>query len=173
MQPKYKSLAIKILIIIGIDILLFFVFITWWQPGADESTIEWLLLLAIFVINIGFAIASKYTIRAWYFTLVLNSIIATLIFHISLVGWYSYQVRGMRKMWFVSGEKSYQLIFDKKDTSYSFYKNDNNGSSSRFMSGQYKISNDTVYLTDPVNQMIVYKDTLIGFEKKKIVLKEE
>ncbi|HVV56239.1 MAG TPA: hypothetical protein VHC47_12975 [Mucilaginibacter sp.] len=166
-------MAIKILIAMGIDAVLFLGFILWWQPSIDESTIELLLLTAIFVINIGLAVAFKYTIRSWYFTLVLNSIIAVLIFHIILIGWYAYQDSGMVKMIFSGNEKHYELVLDKKDTSYSFYEKYSDGSLNRFMSGQYKISNDTVYLTDPVNQMMVYKDTLIGFEKKKIVLKEE
>lgn len=173
MQLKHRSLLIKCLIAIGIDVALFFVFIICWWPAPDESTIELLLLMAIFVINIGLAVAFKYAIKSWYLTLVLNSIISVFIFHVLLTGWYTFQDRGIRKMQFVTDEKNYELVLDRKDTSYSFYKNYKNGSSSRFMSGQYKISNDTVYLTDPVNQMIVYKDTLVGFTSDKIALKDE
>lgn len=157
----------------GVDAVLFFGFILWWQPTIDESTIELLLLMAIFVINIGFAVASKYTIRSWYFPLVLNSIIAVFIFHTILMCWYAYQDRGIVKMTFSDDGKLYELVLDKKDTSYSFYEKYRDGYLIRFMSGQYKMSRDTLCLTDLVNQMIVYKDTLIGFEKKKIVLKEE
>lgn len=81
MQPKHRSLLIKILIAIGIDILLFLVFIICWQPSPDESTIELLLLMAIFVINIGLAVAFRYTMRVWYLPVALNSIIAVLVFH--------------------------------------------------------------------------------------------
>jgi hypothetical protein len=172
MQTKYISLLIKVLIAIGVDVILFFVFIVWWHPTPDESTIELLLLMAIFVTNIGLAVAFRYTIRVWYLPVVLNSIIAALVFHLTLTSWYAYQDRG-RKMQFAAGENKYELILSRKDTSYNFYEKYRDGSSNRFMSGQYKISRDTVYLTDPVNQMIVYKDTLIGFAKDKIVLKEE
>jgi len=173
MQPKYRSLAIKLLLAIGIDVLLFFVFIVWWKPTPDESTIELLLLMAIFVINIGLAVAFKYTIRSWYFPLILNSIMAILIFHIVMIGWYAYLDRGMHKMQFLNNGKSYEFFLDKKDTSYNFYEKYRDGSLNRIMSGQYKTSRDTVYLIDPVNQMRVYKDTLIGFAEKKIILKEE
>ena len=173
MQPKHKSYAIKIFIAAGIDVILFFVFVLWWQPVPDESTIELLLLMAIFVINIGLAVASKYTIRSWYLPLVLNSIVAIFIFHIVLSGRYGYHDQGLRKMRFVTGGKSYELIFDKKDTSYNFYEKYSNESSNRLMSGQYKMKGDSIYLTDPVNQMIVCKDSLIGFAKEKIALKAE
>lgn len=89
-----------------------------------------------------------------------------------MISWYAWQGRG-RKMQFVSGGKEYELLLSRRDTSYNFYDRYHDGSSTCFMSGQYKLIRDTVYLTDSVNQMIVYKDTLIGFAKDKIVLKEE
>jgi len=173
MQHKIRLLAIKILIAIGIDLVAFLVLITLWKPTPDESTIELLLLMGIFVINIGLAIAFKYTVRSWYFPLLLNSIIAVMVFHGVMIGWYAYKHRGMHKMQFLNDGKSYEFVLDKKDTSYNFYEKYRDGSLNRFMSGEYKMVRDTEYLIDPVNQMKVYKDTLIGFAKNKIVLKEE
>ncbi|HVS90686.1 MAG TPA: hypothetical protein VHE59_01555 [Mucilaginibacter sp.] len=172
MQPKHKSLVTKLLIATGVDVLIFIAFILCWKPTPDESAIELLLLLAIFITNIGLAVAFRHAVRSWYFPLVLNSIISTLMFHLVLIGWYTYQNRG-RKMQFAAGGKKYELILKGEDTSYGFYEKDSDGSSNRFMSGQYKISGDTVCLTDPVNQIKVCKDTLIGFAKEKIALKEE
>ena len=169
MQPKYKSLLIRILIAIAVDVLLLSIFIIWMHPTPEESILEYLLLLAIFVINIGFAVVSKYIMKLLYLPFILNSVIAVVIFHLLFKGWYAYNDhKNFKRMLFTSANKKYELLLDIRDTSHSFLKI---GSSNKFMGGEYKINNDSIYLIDNLSPMIVYKDTLIGFAKEKIVLK--
>lgn len=84
MQPKYKSLLVRILFANGIDIVFLSVFIIWMQANPDfyYSSIEILLLMAIFVINIGLAVAAKYVMNSLYMPLILNSVLSVLIFHL-------------------------------------------------------------------------------------------
>ena len=174
MQPKYKSLFIKISIAIGIDVILLSVCIIWMQATPDISIVEILLLPAIFIINIGLGVASKFIIPKLYAVFLINSVLAAIIFHLLFNGWFTYKDHeNFKRLDFTSSKKKYELLLDYRDTAYSFSDVSNIGSSTEFMRGQYKISKDSVYLIDTVNQMIVYKDTLIGFAKNKIVLKEE
>jgi hypothetical protein len=139
------------------------------HPTPEESILEYLLLLAIFVINIGFAVVSKYIMKLWYLPFILNSVIAVIIFHLLFSGWYTFtDYKNFKRMQFSSADKKYELLLDNRDTSYSFFEL---GSSSKFMGGGYKISNDSIYLIDNLSPMVVYKDTLTGFSKEKIVLK--
>ncbi|MGZ3810402.1 MAG: hypothetical protein ACXVB0_21670 [Mucilaginibacter sp.] len=173
MLPKYKSLIVRVLIAIGIDIILLSVFIVWMQATPDVSIVEILLLPAIFIINIGLGIASKFIIRRLYPVFLINSVLGALIFHLLFNAWFFYNDhKDFNRMKFELGKKSYELLLDKRDTSYSFSELFN-GSSDEFMRGQYKISNDSVYLTDKVNTMVVYKDSLIGFSKDKIAMKKQ
>jgi hypothetical protein len=170
---QYRSVFIKILIALCIDVLVLLGLVLWINATPDISIAGSAVIPSLIVINIGLTVVARFTLKKFYLTFLFNIVLAPLIFYGLCWGWLSYQgYKNFIRWQFPANGKHYELLLDKRDTSYSFSEL-SSGSSMQFMRGQYRTSHDTVYLTDPVNQMIIYKDTLIGFSKESIVLKEE
>jgi len=82
-KPPLKKLSIAV----GVDILLFAVFIIWLNPTPDDSIIEILLLWGVFVTNVCLAVAARYSIKKLYLVFLINSFLASLIFHLMFSAW--------------------------------------------------------------------------------------
>jgi len=170
---QYKSFFSCLLVIVCIDILVLTGLVVWINATPDVSIVTIAIIPSLIIINVCLTVVARFILKKHYLTFLFNILLAPLIFYGIWCGWFWYQEhKNFTRGQFQANGKYYELLLDKRDTSYSFSEL-YTGSSIQFMRGQYRMSHDSVYLTDPVNPMIVYKDTLIGFAKTKIVLKEE
>lgn len=170
---QYRSFFIKILIAVCIDILVLSITLVWINIMSNASIVEIAIAPSLIVINLGFTIVARFTIRKLYLVLLFNILLAPFIFYSLKCGWsWCQEHENFRKWQFAANGKYYELKLDKRDTSYDISKI-TPGPVTEFMRGQYKISNDSTQLIDIVSPMVVYKDTLTGFQKEKIALRKD
>jgi len=86
-KPPAKRPFKRLLIAFGVDVLLFATCILWLRPTLDDSIIEFLLLWGIFISNICLAVASRFSIKVLYHVFLINSVLASLLFHLMFIGW--------------------------------------------------------------------------------------
>jgi len=102
-----------------------------------------------------------------YKALLLNSIVASIIFYLLFSLWFYYEHKlNYKLMTFKVYNTDYELELSYRDSSYSISRTRINSSYSQYfeiMSGKYKTKADRIFLIDSVNTMTVYKDSLYGF----------
>jgi hypothetical protein len=85
-----NGLLKRLLITVGVDVLVFIIFLACFKPTQDKSAVEDLLLLAVFIINVCSAVATRHVFRKLYRVFLVNSLLACLIFHLMFYGWLAF-----------------------------------------------------------------------------------
>jgi hypothetical protein len=175
-QP-YKQLLKALLILLILDIVVLAAFIWWMDATPDVSIAELLIVPIIFIINVILGLILRY--KSIYIitgnAFVCNSVIASLVFHSLFQTWFHYYDRAhFKRSYFDLSGKKYELLLDKRDTSYSMFEL-GNGSALEFKHGKYEQHQDTVVLGDSTNRLFFFPNYLIGYPKNgdKIRLKDE
>jgi hypothetical protein len=165
MQP-YKPLIVKLLILLIADTLLLAIFVWWIDATPDVAIGEMLMVPALVVFNLIAALVSRFIVKRKDFTqpLIINAIIAPIIFHWLFKLWFIYYDNTHFKQYtFALSGKQYELLLDKRDTSYSFMERLKSGSAIEFKQGHYIESEDYIELIDSSAHMRIFNNELLNY----------
>jgi phosphoglycerol transferase MdoB-like AlkP superfamily enzyme len=175
----YQHLIKHILLLFLIDGIVLAVFIWWINATPDVSIAELLILLVIIVINIVIALILYYWLRnsGLSAAFAINMVISPVLFHYMFKAWFiHYDEVHFERYYFKSSGKQYEITLDKQYHAFilSDISNQQNGSTTGLIMGDYTMLADSIVLKDSVKRMVIINNRLKGYPKADdvIVLKE-
>jgi hypothetical protein len=82
---QYNPFFLRLSIALVVDFIVLLVLLTWLIKVVDIADLEIFLLEALFVINIGFAVISRFVAPRFYLTFLINSLLSVILFRLWLL----------------------------------------------------------------------------------------
>ncbi len=175
-EPKaLLNILLKIAILALIDVLLMWLLFFQTAHPTDALTSVFVIIPVIISINLVLALA-MFLLRqkqiGWL--LLLNVLIAPIIYRSCAIASYNqYSKTHSKSFYFNQNGKQYELLLDRRDTSYSMFES-GDGSSLELLRGRFEQHKDTIALCDGTQRMFIHRMHLVGYlgQCDMILLKE-
>jgi len=164
---KLKSTLLIVSGIVGVEILLFWLYVYGGKPEPSESLVLIIIIPFLFLLNVivglFFFFSKARQIAAIVF---INSIIAPTIFYFIWMAWFSgFTERYYTKYAFSAGSDKFEIELSKRGNDFTIAElpDQPDGTAYEIYYGKYQVKGDTIALESFANSMFMVNNKLYDF----------